>query len=442
MSYFTQHPNFGKLKINNVYLEFDGPKIFSAENETGASYFSYWVGDTSSHQKWFIIPCSKSKIIAFEKKQLDLLSLLENQEQDYYYSIQIPYSKKEEMIFDISHRNKIAEIELPKKGVFVKKITAYSSSSLEKNLIPTHELIVSKTNKKSRKNIFLEHMSMVCERFCELLDGFNKANNLTGDIQALTARYGSFAISLHASELVKFEIFLAKVSDLMIHKKDIILLLTEYDIDIKAFCNLLKSIETTSIDFELKITSQPNKIIKIHKIDASIYLLQLSRLSLEYISSIKVPQANDIDKIFMLIDLKWGHEPITAEALKVEPRLVAYYKQAARILGFLEFNGDLTSNGQKIALSSDYIVRMRITANAFEASDCGWAWMNWFDVTELNKLDPDSAVNFLRERCPSISEETSVRRGGTLTSWHHKLSPYYISLNNDLIQPPKTGPLK
>ncbi|RJP93919.1 hypothetical protein D6A14_25315, partial [Salmonella enterica subsp. enterica serovar Schwarzengrund] len=105
-------------------------------------------------------------------------------------------------------------------------------------------------------------MSLVCDRFSELVFGFNKSHDIVSSLQPLNARYGSFAISLHAENLTKFEEFLAKVSELMIHKKDITSFLEEWDIDIKVFLNLLKAIENSSIDFELRSSAEPEKIIK------------------------------------------------------------------------------------------------------------------------------------------------------------------------------------
>lgn len=431
MEYFACDPQLGKLKIINVYLEYDGPKIFYAENETGAVYFVYWVGDEVDHQSWYVIPCSKSRVIAFEKKQLNLKTILEKQEQEYFYELKLPFSKNDKLSFELKHRNKIAEIALPAENVFVKKVSIYSPSLLENNLITTHEIIVSKTNKKSKKNIFLEQMSLVCDRFSELVFGFNKSLGINGDIQALNARYGSFAISLHADELSKFEDFLGRVSSLMINKKDILPFLKTNDIDIKVFLNFLKAIESSSVDFDLRSTSDPDRIIKIYKLDAEIYLVKLRRESLSYIASIKVPQANDIHKVFTLLDLKWNNEIVNAANLNVEPRLVAYYRQAAQILGFMEYNGELTPQGQRVALS-DEATRYRITANAFEASECAWAWMHHYDLTSLSQIDPNTSVSFLKERCLSISDKTALRRANTLTSWYHQLIPYYIDLEEKI----------
>ncbi|WP_140182470.1 DUF6575 domain-containing protein [Providencia stuartii] len=433
MDAFAHHPAFGKLKIINVYLEFDGPKVFYAENETGSTFFVYWVGDDTTFDNWYVIPCSKARIIAFEKKKVSLRSILEYQEQEYFFDIKIPFSSVDELDVQFKHKNKIVEIILPQSDIYVKKIEIYAPSLLENNLVPTHEIIVSKTNKKSKKNISLEHMSQVCDRFSELVLGFNKSRGVKGSLQALNARYGSFAISLHVEELTKFESFLTQASAFMVHKKDIIPLLMENDIDIKVFLNFLRTIELSSIDFELRSSADKNNVIKIFKLDAEVYLSRLKHRALTYIASIKVPQGNDIEKIFQYIELKWRDEPITAESLNVDKRLVDYYKYSALILGFLEYNGELTPQGQRIALS-DTPTKYRVTAHAFEASECAWAWMNYSEITSLADLDPKTAIDFLTECCPSLSEVTIKRRANTLISWCNKLKLHYVQ---GTVLPPK-----
>lgn len=425
MDIFAFYPAFGKLCIVNVYLEFDGPKIFYAENETGSTFFVYWVGDDATFDNWYVIPCSKARIIAFEKAKINLRSILERQEQDYFYDLRLPFSTEEELVVEFKHKNKMAEIALPSTDVFVKRVVIYAPSLLENNLIPTHEIIVSMANKNSKKNITLENMSHVCDRFSELVFGFNKSRGVNGSMQALNARYGSFAISLHAEELTKFESFLSEASSLMINKKDIIPLLTRNDIDMKVFLNFLKSIELSRVDFELRSSADATNVIKLYKLDAEIYLSRLKHRAQSYISSIRVPQGNDIRKVFQYVELKWKNEPVTAESLNVKLRLVDYYKYAAQILGFLEYNGELTPQGQRIALS-DEATRYRITAHAFEASECAWAWMNHCDIINFTDIDISTAVEFLTQCCPSLSGDTIPRRANTLISWCKQLRPHYM----------------
>ncbi|HGL5836599.1 TPA: DUF6575 domain-containing protein [Serratia marcescens] len=429
MEFFACHPVFGKLRIVNVYLEFDGPKIFYAENEIGTTFFVYWVGDDADFECWYIIPCSKNKIIAFEKKKLSLRSILEKQEQEYFYDVRLPFQLEGELQFNIKHKNKIAEIALPEPDVYVKKVDIYSPSLLANDLVPTHEIIVSKVAKKSKTNVSLGKLSVVFDRFSELVFGFNISHKVSGSMQALNARYGSFAISLHADNLEKFEVFLGSVSDIMVRKLDVEPILKLYNIDYKVFLNFLKAIELSNVDFELRSSEEPDKIIKIYKFDAEIYLMKLKKVSIEYISSIKVPQANDIEKVFKYVELKWNNIPVTAEVLQIHPRLIDYYKHALNILGFMEYNGTLTPQGERLALS-DITTKYRITANAFEASECVWAWMSLYDLKDFFQIDSTTAADFLTARCPSLSGKTIGRRANTLASWYKQLRPHYVSVNS------------
>lgn len=422
---FLSHPFLGDLSIINIYEEYNGPRIFSLESKTGATFISYWIGDSDDSENWYLIPCSKSRIISFEKKKIDLLKLLTQQEENNFYKVEYPFDLEAHPIVTPLYSSQISNIKLPKSGLYVENIKSASLSSVNDNIVATHEFIVSKTNKQSKQNVLLDHVSKVCEKFSNLALGFNKSKKITGSIQPLTARYGSFAIALHADELEFFENIFSQITEMMIHQKDIVDVLQKNDIDIRSFCDLLESINSSSINFELRNYHNHDRKIIIHKNNAYIYLKRLSRLSLQYISSIRVPQADSFDKIFKVIDLMWEAETITAEILNVEQRHVAYYKQAAMILGLISSSGTLTSIGEKIALCGDSETKMKITAHAFEASDCCWAWINWSDVKKMSELDPKTATQFLKECCPTLSSTTIKRRAQTLSIWQQKLTPYY-----------------
>lgn len=44
MDIFASYPPLGQLRIVNVYLEFEGPKIFYAENESGSTFLFIGLG--------------------------------------------------------------------------------------------------------------------------------------------------------------------------------------------------------------------------------------------------------------------------------------------------------------------------------------------------------------------------------------------------------------
>ncbi|EDW8956983.1 hypothetical protein AVF70_000368 [Salmonella enterica subsp. enterica] len=423
---FITHPFLGKLRYINTYIEYEGPRVFSLESETGSSYIAYWIGDNNENENWFLIPCSKTKVYAFEKKQIDLRKLISQQEQDNFYKVEISFERD---YLEVTPQNakSIFDIKLPEHGIYPDQIKVFSNSLVEANLVATHEVKISKSHKNSKSNVLLEHLASVCDSFCDLAKLYSFSRNIRGSsIQALNARYGSFAINLHAEKLESFEEIIYDLSGLMHNRRDILPFLLKNNIDIKAFGDLLDSIAMTSVNFEFRTLHSPDKVIVIYKHEAQYYRKTLSEMSLQYISSIRVPQANDIEKIFMVIDLSRDNEPVTNEILNVDERHVSYYKHAARILGLLKSDGTLTSLGQKLARTENKDQRMSITAKAFEESECGWAWINWSGVDSLKDIDPSTSDNFLRERCPSLTGTTIGRRAGTLSAWYAKLIPFYI----------------
>ncbi|RJO93413.1 hypothetical protein D5Y80_24060, partial [Salmonella enterica subsp. enterica serovar Schwarzengrund] len=60
--------------------------------------------------------------------------------------------------------------------------------------------------------------------------------------------------------------------------------------------------------------------------------------------------------------------------------------------------------------------------------ECVWAWINHFDLTNIAEIDPNTAKDFLTERCPTLSGQTISRRANTLSSWWKQLIPHYLDV--------------
>lgn len=429
---FFSHQFLGELRIANIYEEYDGPRIFSVENGVGAMFVAYWIGEDYDYDNWFLIPASKTKILAYENRKIDLLSLISKHEEDNFYKVRLPFDEDElsEEVLPLKSKD-INTIKLPRAGIYVKDVISASikSTAYNENLIPTHELKLEKSSKKSKKNVLLEHVTRVCEKFSELAQSFNIVKGIHGDIQPLAARYGSFSMSLHASEMTEFESVLKTLSEMMMMRKDIKSFLVEKDIDIKSFSSLLEAIVFTHVNFEFTNKFSDDKdIIRINKSDADFYYRGISGFALQYVPSYRVPQGNDINKVFKVVDLAWEGKELTAAALRVEERIVKYYISSAKILGFFESNGAITSLGQQLVSAENEDMRLRITARAFETSSCCWAWINWSGVSNLSELDPSTANNFLLESCLSLSDETAKRRASTISGWCVILQKHYTVL--------------
>lgn len=120
----------------------------------------------------------------------------------------------------------------------------------------------------------------------------------------------------------------------------------------------------------------------------------------------------------------WNNGFLIKEDVKLSDRHALYYTDAAKILGFISESGSVTSIGQQLVLSSND-KKLSITAQCFENSRCGWAWVKWSNVDNITQINPDSANKFLDECALTLSEATKYRRARTLRTWCKALKTSY-----------------
>ncbi|AKT44169.1 hypothetical protein [Chondromyces crocatus] len=156
-------------------------------------------------------------------------------------------------------------------------------------------------------------------------------------------------------------------------------------------------------------------------------LLQVTEAeALRHLDTRDIPQADDLERIFGLVQMVAGQHEVNAVSLGVTRRQVAYYRRAAEILGLLGDSGELTAAGRLIARLGDED-RLRATVVHFESSICGDAWIQWSRGRTLREVDPNSAPAFLEASVPGLSESTAGRRAQTLMAWHRALSAYHYA---------------
>ncbi len=152
------------------------------------------------------------------------------------------------------------------------------------------------------------------------------------------------------------------------------------------------------------------------------------------LDSSEIPQADDLGRLFRLLDLLRDGVEVTPEALEVTPRQVNYYRHAGRILRLLSEENTLTGAGEQVARLPLEQRRMSV-AVLFEESDCGSAWINWSRVSTLVELKPESAEDFIRAAVPTLSPVTARRRAQTLTAWQIELAPFHYTRWRVISQP-------
>jgi hypothetical protein len=260
------------------------------------------------------------------------------------------------------------------------------------------------------------------------------ALELSPVVRPLEAGPGSFVINATLEEVTNPERVLERLRQLVeVGANNIGDVLATETIDAKTYRNLLEvlaehraTLEVTIVDAEQEAIS-PLVPLSITFATAKAVLPPVRQVAATTrLTSDQIPQADDLSRVFGLIQLLNQGEAITPQSLDVSLRQVNYYKHAARVLGLLSAENILTSAGRQVARLNDQQRRMS-TAVLFEESDCGSAWLRWSNVATLAEVDPDSANSFITHVVPGLSAVTAGRRAQTLAAWQRELAPFHYT---------------
>lgn len=413
---FTKSPALGTLSILNIYEFYEQPRLFSLENEVGSYFVAYWLEETDIHEGWLIIPISRLRLNRLENRDIDINDLLTKQEQNNCFKLDISFDDFTEAWSSLK-KSDLENYKLPRKGLFISEVTpaVLRASNESEMVIATHEVRLAKTVDGHSPR--LDQITRLFDSFSALYKSFLDTINIkSGGIEPIGARPGSFILSFSAEHINDFNLVFIELVKRMHERKDILSFMRQKEVDIRAFSSLLNNILQESSNFELKDNTTQETVLVIRKTDAAFYLPQITKVASQYLTSYQVPQANDIEKVLLLVKLTWEGKEITPLSIKAAQRHVAYYKHAVKLLGLFEDNGTMTAIGQQVAEASDER-KLAILAKSFEASYCGWAWILWSGAKDLTEVDPDTAIKFLAANCPSLSPNTAVRRSSTLKTW-------------------------
>jgi len=134
----------------------------------------------------------------------------------------------------------------------------------------------------------------------------------------------------------------------------------------------------------------------------------------EVVPSSAIPQFDSIDRILEAMAVR-SRGDLSTETIDLSQRHVNYVKQAARVLGLLSPDNELTPIAER-ALSLGPEPKRKLLRRQFENSDCGKAWLAWARCSGLDDLDPESGEAFL-EGCTELPAGMVKRRGRTLRRW-------------------------
>ncbi|PML73729.1 DUF6575 domain-containing protein [Vibrio sp. 10N.261.52.A1] len=413
----VQDSRLGTLEFHKIYEEYDGPKLFSAVNALGIYYLVYWIDELEDGDTWLYVPMSYNRLEKLESASRSLRDAFIYPEENSIFRIFTSFDGEEETLTHLT-AEELTEEELPPIDY-----------RIECELAPEQEVVSSITNheihisKPSRRGIMkLDSISKILEGWSSLYDEFVRTINISDRLVPVDARPGSFIVRLESNHYEKVSPVIDDFFGVLTSSEDIHTTLLSMKIDVDVVKEFLSLVVDSSYDFKLTPLIDGSFPHQLSKSAAERILTELKTSELTYLSSLRVPQADDLKRVFDVVIAKSNFQEVNEFTLGITSRQVAYYLHAARTLGYLDRSNQPTSAGMQFG-KLDENQRLKSAAMRFQSSDCGWTWISWASGKTLADIPNGSAFEFLQDCVPTLNVSTARRRSKTLNSWLKLFKP-------------------
>jgi len=419
MYYLPKTEELGVLIIIKTFSFYDVPRTFLAFSKSKKQhYLAHWVDESDYDDSWYYVAVNELEIKNLESGFIQI--------RDFFLyknviKINTPFNSEHAYIFELLSIENVDLDLLPPIGYHIvqnedgEHEVGYDPA-LADELSSVHEVRIFREN--SKKDIEWEPVQKIIGSWNKLYASIMKRMNFDdASLVPLSASLGSYKSKFRASNNKEMLCNSLKLNELLKNKNIQPEELEQLNIDLDIFEELLSSLREFNYKFELRT----NTGASIALIDAKSIKSTQERIiehNQRFISSELIPQANDLTRLMKLVTCVADNSPFNDESEGITPRQINYYKRAAKLLGLLKENGFvLLPLGWKLSMEETYIGKLRIFADAFENSVCGWAWMKYCNVDRIIDVDPDSATEFLINNSSGLSEDTAKRRATSLETW-------------------------
>jgi hypothetical protein len=416
MSFLPIGTMLGKLKIIEVLDWYDGPRLFIAENASGIRYIAFWADETEEEDLWLYSSVSEHRISCIISGKLDLRSIYTSPEDEIVFLIRLKNNSQSLASVEAIDPSKIEQELLPPYGDF---LTGNEEFFTEKKYLDTaenispliHEIIISRP--RSNAIIGFESLSSVATSWSRLIHSVLNTSPVL-----VSTSVGSLVVALQTDIGDELPNFFRRLNTLINSPTREHISNNFSNQECKLLELFLESLHKDKLTLSTKIISLPDQ----HPLILSHLVIHELRLALidfnqQRVESVEVPQANDLNRLFRMLELMNIGENNIGYKLSLSPRQVKYYQQAARILDLLNENDLITSRGKYFLSLSQISDRYKVAMLLFESSPVGFAWLSYCNQQSVMTLDPESALNFLESQSSNLSTNTIGRRSKTLRAW-------------------------
>lgn len=420
-------PVLGSLRYFEIYSQFDGPKCFSVINNNGQLFLAYWAGFKKDENKdhWFYVSVSEKTLDALKRETISVRDVFLKTELNPLL-VKTCCDKLNELDdVDFLGLNAIAGMNIPPKEYF---LDPDEVESIEKSSKWLFELNISK-NAQKHSFPYGDSVNRILESLTDMIDSFMRVGTREKpSLYPMSAVEGSFELKMGATDEKKAINALIAISESINANEKIAEFAKDRSLDpvkLKDFIDVINN-SNVSVTLTPKTFSILEHPIIIKGKALKSLVQQLGSSTSVFIDSTLVPQANDINKVIEVVNIRARGERLEHENIEglSSDRQIKYYTDAAYCLGLMKKNLTVTPSGYFLASRQDERSRYEVLADRFESSEFGWAWMKWSSVSAMRDLSPETAEVFLNECVPGLSQDTAKRRATTLVIWLNTLSEY------------------
>lgn len=411
----------GTLRIVDILDWYDGPKLFVAENAVGTRYFALWADEFPDANEWLYVPVSETRLNDLYTRTVSIREAYVAPEEPFVYRIRVRPSGRKTKVTRV-HPRDLEIDDLPPEDDFLEVKESFSNAqprTTTTEAASIHKIRVARP--RARHTPSFEGMVEATAQWTKAL----RAATAT-PVRLLSASIGSFVVELASTNPEGVADFFRLMHAHLIEEQPF-QATDERSLDVlRDVSRLLHVIEREKLTLTASITQGNANVGQLTLSGSRVRKLQarLASFLSSHLMSHQIPQADDLNRLLRLLEIVSEEQEVSTYTLKVTKRQVNYYQQAARILGLLTTDHDLTGRGWQLLRGSSREVRMHRLALAFEASPVGYAWLQWEGAKTIAELDPDKARLFLSEMVMGLSASTQKRRAVTLRSWAVTLSEY------------------
>lgn len=430
MSWMPQGTELGRLRLLEVYDYFDGPRLFAARNLAGTTFLVLWADELEDRDVWFYVPLSAERLASLRDGALPIRDAYIGAEDGFVYSTTVRKSDGDPSV------EKVAASALPLDCLPPENDRLKTNDVSGEPLADAAPVDPVWTRSRAFQRLNISRngrlpppLGVVANVLGRWQSFFQEALALSGgraDMLPIRAVPGSFQIDLAISDPAAAVAAYRLVSTALGRKAG------EPSLDspsrkfpLAAYQELLAAISEGDVTVTIEMAGASLMPIEIAASRAQKARIKLRSRAEEHLSTSQVPQADDLLKVFQVLEITSAGREVTADRLGIVHRQVNYYKHAGRVLGYLGEDNELTAAGrQSLRLGPEE--RLVSTAVQFENSACGSAWVSWARVGSLAEITAESAEAFLVERS-DLSAITAGRRALTLRTWLGTVLPYHYT---------------